>query len=79
MLIAEFIDGAIIGTWFDDHGITDSPPADFGFLIEGLGFILVLGGGARLDMGARSLPGAHQMVPMTSKGVALSPGAVSTT
>ncbi|HWV44969.1 MAG TPA: hypothetical protein VN039_02905 [Nitrospira sp.] len=44
IIVAEYIDGAINATWFDDHGIPSPTPADLGFLIGALGFVLIVGG-----------------------------------
>ncbi|PZE25969.1 hypothetical protein DEI92_00025 [Curtobacterium sp. MCBD17_034] len=44
IMVVDSVDGAILGTWFDEHAVFDAPEVFGEFLIAGLGLVLLVGG-----------------------------------
>lgn len=44
ILVVDYVDGAILGTWFDEHTVFDAPDVIGEFFIVGLGLVLLVGG-----------------------------------
>ncbi|PYY33704.1 hypothetical protein DEI89_10190 [Curtobacterium sp. MCBD17_030] len=44
IMVIDYVDGAILGTWFDEHAVFDAPDVIGEFFIAGLGLVLLVGG-----------------------------------
>lgn len=44
VIVLDYVDGAVMGSWLDDHGVLDAPAATGGFVIAAVGVVLLLGG-----------------------------------
>lgn len=45
VVVCAYVDAAITGVWFDDHGLPDDINAVPQVILGALGFVLVVGGG----------------------------------
>lgn len=44
ILAVDYVDGQILGTWFDEHAVFDAPDVIGEIFIAGLGLVLLVGG-----------------------------------
>jgi len=44
IMVVDYVDGSILGTWFDEHAVFDAPDVLGEFFIAGLGLVLLVGG-----------------------------------